>query len=49
MTLIPVLLAVALLILAVAFGFHCLVLHCDKTKPVEPARDSDSATRRSSY
>ncbi|MBL8842741.1 MAG: hypothetical protein JNL90_14575 [Planctomycetes bacterium] len=49
MSWIPLLLAAVLLILAIAFGFHCLVLHCDRTRTIEPARDPDSATRRSAH
>jgi hypothetical protein len=32
MKLLPLLITVVLLVLAVAFGLHCLVLHCDKPK-----------------
>lgn len=46
MSLVPILVAAALLLLAIAFGFHCLLLACDKPKPIEPAHDSDSVTRR---
>ena len=46
MSLVPILVAAALLLLALAFGFHCVLLACDKPKPLEPARDSDSATQR---
>ncbi len=49
MSLIPILLAAALLVLAAAFGFHCFLLHCDKSPPVEPTRDSDSASRRAAH
>ena len=33
MSLVPILLGCALLVLAVAFGLHCLVLHCDQKRP----------------
>jgi hypothetical protein len=46
MSLIPILLAAALLVLAAAFGFHCLLVHCDKAQPTTPAHDSDSDSRR---
>jgi hypothetical protein len=42
MRFLPLLIAVALLVLAVAFGIHCLVLHCDKPKHPRPARRRDS-------
>jgi hypothetical protein len=41
--LIPILLASVLLILAVALGLHCLVLHCDRSRRDEPVREPDSA------
>ena len=39
MKLLPILFVAALLVLVVAFGLHCLVLHCDhpKSKPVKTA------------
>jgi hypothetical protein len=32
MKLLPILFVAALLVLVVAFGLHCLVLHCDHSK-----------------
>lgn len=46
MTLVPLIVAAVLFLVAIALGFHCLLLHCDSTKKVEPARESDSASRR---
>lgn len=46
---IPILLTAALLILAVALCIHCLLLHRDKTPPIEPTCDSDSASRRAAH
>ena len=36
MKLLPLLVAAVLLVLAVAFGLHCLVLHCDKPRTANP-------------
>ena len=41
MTLVATLLAVALLVLAVALGLHCIVMHCDRTPKLEIRRESD--------
>ena len=46
MNLVPLLLAGALFLIAIALGFHCLLLHCDPSKKSEPKRDSDSASQR---
>ncbi len=47
MSVLPVLLAAVLLVLAVAFGLHCLLLHCDPKRHIEPVHDHvDSAARR---
>jgi|SoiMetStandDraft_2_1073263.scaffolds.fasta_scaffold1091427_1 hypothetical protein len=46
MSLVPILLGCALLVLAVAFGLHCLVLHCDqKHLPTERPFDHQSPFR----
>jgi hypothetical protein len=39
MTVVPILLAIALGVLAFAFGLHCLVLHCDEKKVREQERE----------
>jgi len=47
MSLVPILLAIVLLVLALALGLHCLVLHCDqKRKPRERAEHAESPTVR---
>lgn len=32
MSFVPILLAIVLLVLAAAFGLHCLILHCDQKR-----------------
>lgn len=39
MSLVPILLAIVLLVLAAAFGLHCLVLHCDQKRLPGERRD----------
>ena len=49
MSLVPILLAIVLLVLAAAFGLHCLVLHCDQKRLHHERRDlehADSPTLR---
>ena len=44
MSVVPILVAAALLVLALAFGLHCLVLHCDQRRnanhELDPERES---------
>jgi len=42
MTIVPILLASALLVLAIAFGLHCLVLHCDQKRQADPSLEHES-------
>ena len=44
MKLLPILFVAALLVLVVALGLHCLVIHCDhpKSKPVKTAGSKSS-------
>ena len=42
MKLLPLLVAAVLLVLAVAFGLHCLVLHCDRPKAAGSKQRSPS-------
>ena len=46
MRLVPVLLAAVLLVLAFAFGLHCLVLHCDRRKSGDEPREREGSPER---
>jgi hypothetical protein len=43
MSLVPILVAAVLLVLAFAFGLHCLVLHCDQRRQHERPLDHESS------
>ncbi len=46
MTIVPILLGAALLVLALAFGLHCFVLQCDQKRPVDFPVEGDSPFQR---